>query len=378
MRIVYCILGTFNAGGMERVLANKANYLVRRGYDITVVTTDQQGRQPYFPLDPAIRRIDLGINYTHSEGQSLPMKLGAYIWKKYHHKRKLRQLLREIKPDVTVSMFDLEASFLYRIKDGSKKVLEIHFSRYKRLQYQRQGIWKWIDRYRSDLDGRIASKYDKFVVLTEEDRQYWGALPHIAVIPNASSFRADQPATLEQKKVIAVGRLDFQKRFEDLLTAWQQVSHVAPAWQLTIFGHGPDKTSLMDQIDRLGIRDSVHLREPVPHIQQEMLGSSMLVLTSRYEGLPMVLLEGQACGLPLVSYACKCGPRDLIQDGVNGFLIPEGDTDTLAQRILMLMSDGQKRKQMGAEGFSRAEQYSEEVVMNKWMDLFREWKGSRS
>lgn len=370
MKIVYTISGTYNSGGMERVLANKANYLVNQGFNVTIVTTDQQGRTPYFRLHPNIAQIDLGINYTDNNDRGLLGKLVSYPLKQLKHRKALNDTLEQMKVDIAVSMFDHDADLLWKIQDGSKKVLEIHFSRYKRLQYGRKGLWKWVDIWRNRKDLEIAKHYEKFVVLTEEDKGYWGGLPNIEVIPNAHSFETDTVSTLDQKHVIAVGRYDYQKGFDELIDIWSKVSPLFPDWKLDVFGKGPLKGDLLLQISKLGLGHVVALRGPVSNIQEKYLNSSILAMTSRYEGLPMALLEAQVCGLPMIAYACKCGPRDIIEDGINGFLIGEGEQDVFANRLKTLMGDYSLRIAMGKASREISVRFSEEVVMAKWLRLF--------
>ncbi|WP_278551584.1 glycosyltransferase family 4 protein [Elizabethkingia bruuniana] len=370
MKIVYNILGTYNSGGMERVLANKVNYLTAQGYDVTIITTDQKKRKPYFEMNPQIRHIDLGINYTDNNDKGLLGKILSYPKKQKIHKHKLEKILPDLKADIVISMFDNDAAILPKIKDGSKKILEIHFSRFKRLQYGRKGVWRIINRLRSNADLKVVQQYDRFVVLTHEDKSYWGNLTNIEVIPNANSFAPTENASLNAKKVIAVGRYDYQKGFDELISIWQRIYKVYPDWILNIFGHGPLKNELQNQINRLDLKENVYLREPVKDIEKEYLNSSIVVMTSRYEGLPMALLEGQACGLPLVSYACKCGPKDIIKDNENGFLIEEGDQNKMAHKIIKLIENKELRLKMGENAFKASDCFSEENVMKKWLHLF--------
>ena len=137
MKIVYCISGTFNSGGMERVLANKANYLARHGYDIAIITTDQKKREHYFPLEKNIICYDLAINYGDIQEFPLFKKSVAYINKQSEHRKKLIKLLKNLQANIVISMFDHEVSFLHKITDGSRKILEIHFSRFKCISFQR-------------------------------------------------------------------------------------------------------------------------------------------------------------------------------------------------------------------------------------------------
>lgn len=372
MKIVYSIAGTYNSGGMERVLANKANWLVQNGYEINILTTDQKGRSSFFEFDPRIRFYDLGINYEENNGKSFLNKLLHYPFKQWKHKKALKKLLPELKADVVVSMFCNDVSILPKIKDVSRKVLEIHFSRFKRQQYGRKGIWKIADELRSINDLKVVSRFDRFVVLTEEDRGYWGNLDNVQVIPNARTFVLDRPAELTEKRVIAVGRYCYQKGLDRLIDAWSIVCDSVNDWKLYLVGDGEDRTYLQAQINRLGLSDKIVLGRAETDMKSVYAGASILALPSRYEGLAMVLLEAQAAGLPIVSFECKCGPRDVITDGLDGILVREGDVDGLAQGLLKLIKDEELRRRMGAEAYKNSERFSEERVMAQWVELFNE------
>lgn len=372
MKIVYSIAATYNSGGMERVLANKANWLVRNGHEISILTTDQKGRSSFFEFDPRVRFYDLGINYEENNGKSFLNKLIHYPFKQWKHKRVLKKLLRELKADVVVSMFCNDVSILPKVKDGSRKVLEIHFSRFKRQQYGRKGIWKIADEIRSINDLRVVSRFDRFVVLTEEDREYWGDLDNIQVIPNARTFVLDRPAELTEKRVIAVGRYCYQKGLDRLIDAWDIVCRSVDDWELHLVGDGEDRVGLQTQIDRLGLADKVVLGRAETDMKLVYASASIMALSSRYEGLPMVLLEAQAAGLPIVSYECKCGPKDVITDGGDGYLVEEGNVAQLAEKLLELINDEELRRRMGAEAYRNSVRFSEERVMAQWVELFNE------
>ena len=172
--------------------------------------------------------------------------------------------------------------------------------------------------------------------------------------------------------VIAVGRYSYQKGFDRLISAWSKVCHEVDDWKLYLVGDGELRESLQQQINELNLSESVVLGKAETDMLSVYQNASILAMSSHYEGLPMVLLEAQAVGLPIVSCACKCGPRDVVEDGVDGFLVEEGDVDALANRLLMLMKDEKLRKRMGAMAFSRSERYTEERIMKQWMDLFDE------
>lgn len=370
MKILYNIAGTCHSGGMERVLANKANYLAAHGFEVVIVTTDQQGRQPFFQLDQRIRCIDLNVNYEENNGKSFLNKLLHYPFKQFIHKERLKKVLREEKNDVTVSMFCNDVSFITDIKDGSRKVLEIHFSKLKRLQYNRKGIWRWADLWRSRMDERLVRRFDKFVVLTKEDAAYWGALPNLEVIPNACTFFPEHPSPLNSRLVIAVGRYTYQKGFDRLIKAWNRVGKEFPDWRLQIIGDGEEKEQLQQLITHYQLEKQVKLIPPTKQLNAIYQEASFLVMSSHYEGLPMVLIEAQAFGLPVVSFACKCGPRDIIKDGENGFLVEEGNVGQLAAKIKLLMTNNGLLVEMGKQARVNARRYDENKIMTRWINLF--------
>lgn len=369
MKIVYLIAGTYRPAGMERVLANKVNWLAGRGYEVTVVTTDQRGRKPAFPLDSSVGCVDLGINYESDNGRSFLRKALLFPLRLVRHRTRLSALLKRMRPDITVSMFCNDASFVPKIKDGSRKVLEVHFSRYKRLQYGRGGIWGLADRALSRKDERTARRFDRFVVLTEEDAGYWN-VPGLVVIPNSPACVFAEPAALEGGIVLAVGRYCRQKNFDSLVRAWSGIPEkVREGWKLRIAGDGEDREQLEELAGSLGLGGSVVLG-PESNMIDYYRKASVLALSSRYEGLPMVLLEAQAAGLPIVSYDCKCGPKDVVEDGVDGFLVPEGREDMLAQRLASLMEDGDLRRRMGAAAYKASGRFEEGRIMERWVGLF--------
>lgn len=371
MKIVYCIAGTCHSGGMERVLANKANYLASKGYDVVIVTTDQKNMPPFFPLDPRIRCIDLDINYEDNNGKSFINKLAHYPVKQFKHRKRLRDILLLERPDITVSMFNNDASFIPNIKDGSAKLLEIHFSKFKRLQYGRKGLWKIADLWRSRQDERVVRRYDKFVVLTDEDKTYWGKMPNIEVIPNALNYSTASVSSLESKKVLAVGRYNFQKGFDLLIESWRLIAGEFPDWKLDIVGDGEERLELEKLIKQYGLSGSVSLVKTQKDMEYVYTNASIYALTSRYEGLPMVLLEAQSFGLPIVSFKCKCGPMDIVDEGRSGFLVEEGNISEFAVKLGKLMGNTRLRKEMGKNAKNASSKYNEEIIMGKWINIFK-------
>lgn len=371
MKIIYCIAGTCHSGGMERVLANKANYLVEKGHEIVIITTDQHGRVPFFSLNNKIRCFDLGINYEDNNGKSFFNKLIHYPFKQYLHKKRLKSVLLRERADITVCMFNNDASFITDINDGSAKLLEIHFSKFKRLQYNRKGIWRLADLWRSMRDERVVRKFDKFIVLTEEDKKLWGEIKNIEVIPNAITVIPKETSTLENKRVLAVGRFTFQKGFDRLVEAWRIISNQFPDWKLDIVGDGEEYDKLVALIKQYRLDNSVSLIQAQKDLSSKYLGASIYAMTSHYEGLPMVLLEAQSYGLPIVSFDCKCGPKDIIEDGENGFLVDDGNVLEFAKRIGELMENASLRKKMGNKAYKSSIRFNEDIIMNQWIQIFK-------
>lgn len=378
MRIAYCIPATSNSGGMERVLTRKVNYLVSLGHELIIITTDQRGAKPFFPLEESVKHYDLGINYDENNGQGILSKLLAYPRKKRLHKERLRALLLELQADIVISMFGDDASFLPQIKDGSKKILEYHFSKLKRLQYGRTGLWRLVDILRTKLDERTVMPFDRFVVLTAEDQSYWGALPHIRVIPNPLPFTSEETSSCTATKVVAVGRYDFQKNFSKLLQLWARLVPDFPEWQLEIYGDGVQRGQLEQEVKELGVSSSVTLAQPTHQMKEVYLSASIYAMTSRYEGLPMVLIEAQQMGLPIVSFACPCGPRDVIHDGEDGFLVPMGEDALFLKAMRSLMSSEEERIHMGQRAREASSRYEVDAVMEKWLKLFSELVPAKS
>lgn len=370
MKIVYCILNTWYSGGLTRVIANKANYLAETGHDVTIVTTDQLGKGHFYAMSDKISFIDLRIHYVGFDDKPILGKLREVPKRILWHYKKLRKFLKEYRPDIVISTYGRELFVLPFIKDGSKKILEAHSSHFTWID-SRKGK-RWFGKLHTWLDARMVRKFDKFVVLTEEDKPYWGRLPNIMVIPNANTIEPKETAELDNKVAIAAGRYGYQKNFESLVRAWKYVYDVCPDWELNIFGGGVVNRNLQNLVDKLGLTDVVVLNESKQDIFEEYLRSSMYILSSRYEGLGMVLLEAQAYGVPLVSYDCKCGPRDIIEDGENGLLVKTGDEKALANAIIRVAKDEQLRKEMGRKAKQHSVKFSEDVVMKKWNDLFTE------
>lgn len=373
MRLVYCIHSTYNPGGMERVLLNKVRYLVaKRGYEISVVTTDQKGRPTFYPFPKEAKMTDLDINYTDDKFKDPLTKVLGYFRRRRLHKKRLKAFLQKAKADIVISLYPCESSFIPSIKDGSRKILEFHQCKLVRLCYERKGILGLTDRIRTKLDEKMVRKFDRFVVLTKEDKDYWGDLPNIMVIPNAALAIPTKKNDLSAKRVIAVGRLDHQKAFDRLIKAWSLIPLSSRSgWRLDIFGQGEWEDMLRNLILELGLSDSVRMNRPTQSIFEEYSSSSFLAMTSHYEGFPMVMIEAMACGLPVVTFDYPCGPKDIISDGVDGIIVKDGDLRAFADAMAKLMGDKDLLESLSSAAPGVVDRYSETRVMEQWENCFR-------
>ncbi|PXV61968.1 glycosyltransferase involved in cell wall biosynthesis [Dysgonomonas alginatilytica] len=376
MKIVYCLIDSSRSGGMERSICSKANYLADvMGYDVTIITTDRKGKSNFFDFSSRINFIDLGINYDELETLPVFKALCLKLKKRKLHSSRLTAILSEIQPDISISTYTHELSILSEIKDGSKKIAEIHFCKpYKSIEYSSDSIpvlKRIIAIAGEKRKHRYINKYDVFVVLTEEDRKRWSEVKNVKVIPNLLSFYPSVQSLCMDKRVISVGRLTRQKGYPLLIEAWQIVAKKHPEWQFAIFGEGEDKDMLNGMIRKAELM-SISIHPPTSNIIQEYLNSSVYVMSSIYEGFGLVLTEAMACGLPCVSFDCPSGPSEIIKDGEDGFLVKTGNIEELAQKIILLIEDESLRAEMGRKAKVNVQRFFSECIMPKWISLFNE------
>ncbi len=374
LRIVYCIPALYLAGGMERVLTLKVNYFAEHfGYDITVILTDGKGKRFFYPLSPRIHVINLDIGFEKLWNASFVKKIFLYLKKQRLYKQRLTAELMRLQPDVTVSLLRREINFICSIKDGSRKVGEIHINRahYRTFEEHEASMLKnlFSKLWMHDLL-RHLRRLDRFVVLTESDKDAWQELKHVEVIPNPMSFVTERFSPLTEKRVIVVGRYCHEKGYDHLLQAWSLVQDAIPDWRLDVFGDG-DRTSYEQLMDQLHIhRDRCRLNGRVDHIEEEFLRSSITVCSSRFEGFGMVIVESMACGVPVVSFDCPWGPRNIITDGQDGILVENGNVQQLAEALQTLMNHPDRIVQMGEKASVNVRRFSMATIAEQWKHLF--------
>ena len=376
-KIVYCTPSLYIPGGVERVLTTKANYLADvAGYDITIVLTDGKGKEPYYPLSHKVKIIQLDINFEELWHLSFFKKIFVYLKKQRIFKKKLTDTLMELRPDITVSLLRREINFLTSIKDGSKKVGEIHVNKdhYRNFEGNNINIIKQLFSrwWMSNLINKL-KKLDKFIVLTETDRKSWIELQNVLIIPNPLAIFPKETSSLDNKQVITVGRYAYEKGFEKLIESWEKVHKRHPDWILKIYGIDIIK-NLTPIIQDKDLQGSIIPMDSTPQIYQAYQDSSIYVCSSRFEGFGMTLIEAMSCGVPCISFDCPHGPRNIITDGKNGYLVEPENVEALAERICHLIEHEELRKEMGKAARKRAEDFQEDKIMQKWVDLFENIK----
>ena len=373
-KIVYCTPALYMAGGVERVLTLKANYFAEHfGYDITIILTEGKDKPLFYPLSEKVRVVNLDIGFEELWTCSFIKKVFVYIKKQYLFKKLLKKELMCIRPDITVSMLRREINFITSIKDGSKKIGELHINRahYRNFEGKDANALKnlfskfWMNSLLSKLQ-----RLDRLVVLTEKDREAWVELNNVIAIPNPLSLSPVKKSDLSKKRVIAIGRYCHEKGYDNLLQAWAIVQDKCPEWQLAIYADG-DRTLYEEMRDELHIdSDRCFLNGRTSDVISEFVNSSIAVCSSRFEGFGMVIAEAMACGLPVVSFDCPWGPRAIISDGEDGLLVENGNVDKLAEALIMMIQHPEQRKTMADKAIENVQRFKMDQIAEKWKTLF--------
>lgn len=374
LKIVYCTPALYLAGGMERVMTLKANYFAEHfEYDITIIITDGKGKEPFYTLSDKVKVMNLDIGFEELWNQPFLKKIILYLKKQRLYKKKLTACLMELRPDITISMLRREINFINSIKDGSRKIGEIHINRahFRNFEEKDSNFIKSLFSkfWTHTLLGKL-KKLDRFVVLTESDREAWHELDNVEVISNPLSFVPTTVSSHTNKRVIAVGRYCFEKGYDHLLQAWAIVQKRCPDWRLDVFGDG-DRSAYKTLIDQWGIDCSrCKLNQRTHNIQQEFEQSAISVCSSRFEGFGLVIIEAMACGIPVVSFDCPWGPRTIINNEEDGILVENGNVNQLAEAIISLIDNPVKRNELAKKAAQNVKRFQIEVIAEQWKKLF--------
>jgi glycosyltransferase involved in cell wall biosynthesis len=374
MKILYAVESVNLSGGYDRVIIEKANYLAEHGYDVIITVASHALAKPYYRISEKVRLVDFGIDFHQQYGHNLLYRAYIYFVMMRRYRHALKDLLYLERPDIVITTLGREIDFITKIHDGSVKIGESHIAKnYVRNLHlmEKQGFihqmiaqfWRW------KMD-KLVKQLDALVLLTQHDADSWSGLTKTVVIPNSLPFFPEKPSTCNQKQVIFVGRLNEQKGLEYLIETWDCVHQKYNDWILQIYGDGEQRELLHYLISEARLEDVVVVNQPTRQIMDKYLESSIFLLTSRFEGFGMVLIEAMACGVPVVSFDCPWGPADIINNGEDGFLVGYLNTAEAAERVVQLIESPKLRKEMGTRARENVQRYSRHTVMKQWIDLF--------
>ena len=345
--------GNFNnAGGTERVGTMLANGLSEAGYEV-VLTSISGGDYPFFPINENVRNTSL----FQSPGRTL-YRTPNIIYK-------LRRLLIKESIETLIVIETMSVLFTLPATLGLpiKHICWEHFNFNNDLGKKGRRIAR-----------QLAARYcDSVVTLTERDKQYWlkGTRHNsqIIAIPNPSPYTPQDYIKKENTKIVlAVGRLTHIKGFDMLLEAWLQVVQSKPEWKLIIVGEGEERSQLTDFIIKNKLTESVTLVGKTSNVDEYYKKAEILCLASRFEGFGMVLVEALAFGLPIVSFDCEVGPAEVL-GGTDSILVPKNDVGLLAESLVNLMNDEEKRKILSLKSIEKSHIYQPVKITNQWIEL---------
>ena len=380
--ILYFIPSLSTSGGMERVLTEKVNYLANKGcYQIFIVTTEMSDYAiPFFDLNSAVNVINLKLCFNDKFNLNIFDKIleTKKLLKKYEEELKKIILIKEI--DICISMGGKELEFLGGLSVPCKKIYECHFekkfkSKFLELQGKNNFLWKLFGRLRDWQHFLLASKFDMVVVLSDGAAQDWAKLSNPVLIvanPSPIPLNMELEINLSSKRIISIGNLITVKGYDLLISAWALIAQRYPEWSLDIFGKGELHNDLQNQVNCLMLTNSIRLAGTTKDVKSELKKSSFYVMSSRSEGLPMVLIESITCGLPIVAFDCETGPREIIQDNDCGILVENGNVEKLALNIERMILDTELRKEMSIKALEKSKKYELTYIMEKWKKIFQE------
>lgn len=346
MRKIGFLIYSLGGGGAERMVSRLANGFVRKGIQTTIIVfSDDNIAYEISPEVQIIRCTDYRANRIS--------RIACAI-------RRIRKIVKQEKIDILLAFTASMPPYALLAAAGLPcKVIGAERANPRSLEKKCQVGLKLITPF-----------CDGYIFQTQSAKEYYPASVQKKstvignITPNIEQCRTER----RKNAICAVGRLVKAKDFAMLLCAMQQVREANPQATLTIFGDGEQREALSVLAERLGIADAVFFEGFVKNVTERIQEYAVFAFSEREAGMPNVLLEAMAAGLPCVATDCDFGPRDLIQDGRNGFLVPVGDSERMAQRILELLADEALRSSMGKEAAKVRECYSEEAITQKYLD----------
>ncbi|WP_044110591.1 glycosyltransferase family 4 protein [Xylanibacter brevis] len=378
-RIIYVLKSFALKAGTERVMSDKMNYLADHGYDVTLVTYEQGTHPLAFPLHSSIRHVDLDTRFFLVDKYGFLRRFFKKLQLRRQFKNRLQIQLDELHPDILITTtYSIKLiDIILSIKTSAFRLIESHVACYtvkKTYDYRNKPFHRLIAARYDDVVLNKVAKADYFISLTQGDAADWSQyVPNVIVIPNPVTYIPETviPHNGTSHRIICVGRLHEQKGFDLLIDAFSIVANRCSGWRIDIFGEGSNKEVLERKIRHYNLESSITLNSPISNIYDEYQRSDFLVLSSRYEGFGLVLVEAMSCGIPCVSFKCKYGPEEIIIDGENGLLAENGNVEDLAAKMLWMIEHEEERKMMGKQARKDVHKYEMNVIMTKWDELFK-------
>ena len=366
MKLLYFTIQINMVGGLARIVIDKINWLVAHGYEVALCNIESLYVKPAYPIDSRVKLIR-GDIHTKPGGIMTRAKgvIGAI--------ERTKEVIRQVKPDIIINAHcPLVTWILPFVCRNIPKIVEIHQSRQGLEVFNHQfmsPIARWGHRHAIKW---IYSKYDRFVVLTNGDKEAWGC-KNCLVIPNFHSFDVLKtlPKRQESHQIIMLARLMPQKRIDLMIDIWALLAKDFPEWKVKVLGEGMLRPQLEEKIRTLRLQESFLLPGEVKDVTDELNASDILCLTSEYEGFGIVLIEAMAKGIPVIAFE-YVGVHDIINDGVDGSVVPFGDVIGYAQKLKQLMIDKDLYNRFATEALISVHKFDKEKVMKKWDVLFND------
>ncbi|MDO4955439.1 MAG: glycosyltransferase family 4 protein [Bacteroidales bacterium] len=374
MKIVYIFKSMIQLAGMERILSGKMNWLAEHGYNVYFITYEQGNYPLSFNLNNDIKHIDLNVPLYKRYKYGF-LKKNWILWKmKKDFSRKIKHTISSISPNIIICT-NYEYLLLDEIQKAAKSIscstiLESHVARETELTatHIKYPILHALAKLYDKRKESTINKFNHVVALTNGDARNWNT-KNIMVIPNMSIY-SESIKHESSKRIISVGRLNYQKGYDMLVDAWKIVSEKHPDWCLDIYGDGDLRDELQNKINNQKLSNTIFLKHSTTHIFEEYQRHEFSVMSSRYEGFSLVLVESMMYGLPCVTFNCPHGPAEIITNGENGILVPPDNIEQLAKSINTLIENSLLRKEMGINARERSKEYDINPIMDKWVGLF--------
>lgn len=397
MKLLYFTIQINMLGGLAKIVIEKINWLVDHGYEVTLCNIERLDVVPAYPIDPRVKLVRGDISTTSGNALvRLKGVLGAI--------KRTREIIKQEKPDVIVNAHCPLVTWLlpwkavqgysqsgsysckagFRVHGSVPTIIEMHQSRQGLEVFNQQfmgAFSRWLHRWSIRW---IYSKYDKFVVLTNGDREAWNT-KNCITIPNFSSMKPKSYAEIllakeqrnkeisvsNKKQIIMLARLMPQKRIDLMIRVWAKLAKDFPDWQVKVLGDGMLREDLGLMVEGFGLKDSFLMPGGVKDVSRELEASEILCLTSEYEGFGIVLIEAMLKGIPTMAFE-YVGVHDIIDNGVDGYVVPFGDVDAYATKLRMLMESEELREKLASKALESVKKFDKEAVMQKWNSLFCE------